>query len=49
MGPQIISFGVVPISWEQEAQRGTPWTYPHNKLPARRLTNFLIMEFFFVF
>ena len=43
-GKECLSFGVVPISWEQEAQRGIPRPYPHNRLPARHLTKLLDVE-----
>ena len=41
--------GVVPISREQEAQRGIPRPYLQNKLPARHLMKLLVMEALLLF
>ena len=43
-GEKSLSFGIIPISWEKEAQRGIPRPYPHSRLPAHHLTKLLDVE-----
>jgi len=48
-GEKILSFGVVPISLEEESQREIPQPYPQKKLPYLRFTKLQVVETSFLF